>query len=394
MSARTIHPFPARMAPELAINALPPISGKPITVMDPMCGAGTVLSAAVAIGHRAIGFDLDPLAVAMSRVASTHVDAWLLAAAGSEVASRAGRFRSIIWPWDDDETTQFAEFWFGIDQRIQLAHLARAITAVEDDSIRNALYVALSRMIVTKSPRASLAADTAHSRPHRVQLTSDFDVIGGFRQSVLELCRLIDKRVVRKPAVVRLGDARILPTVKDGEVDLVITSPPYLNAIDYMRGHRLALIWHGYSIAALRNIRSASIGAERKIDEPAENDVKKLLAVVLSDIANPSALPAGAVERYAHDLCLLAAQLGRVTRVGGSVVAVVGNSTIKSNFIRNDKIFEGALEMFGFELFDRFERPLPENRRYLPISTKSKSLALESRMRTEVVLSMRNRGQK
>ena len=57
-----IHPFPARMAPEIAlseINNLPTSS----TILDPMMGSGTVLRVGSTNGHHVIGRDLDPLAV-------------------------------------------------------------------------------------------------------------------------------------------------------------------------------------------------------------------------------------------------------------------------------------------------------------------------------------------
>jgi DNA modification methylase len=51
--------------------------------------------------------------------------------------------------------------------------------------------------------------------------------------------------------------------MRRNSVDAVLTSPPYLNAIDYMRGHRMSLVWLGHSLTELRHIRSNSIGAER-----------------------------------------------------------------------------------------------------------------------------------
>lgn len=49
-----IHPFPARMAPGIALAALKP-SDKPLTVLDPMVGSGTVLAVAASKGHKVIG---------------------------------------------------------------------------------------------------------------------------------------------------------------------------------------------------------------------------------------------------------------------------------------------------------------------------------------------------
>ena len=64
---RPLHPFPARMAPEIAFEALSSLPEGSL-VLDPMCGSGTVLQQSLIHGHQAIGFDKDPLAVLISRV--------------------------------------------------------------------------------------------------------------------------------------------------------------------------------------------------------------------------------------------------------------------------------------------------------------------------------------
>src|SRR3954467_123105 len=69
-----IHPFPARMAPGIALEALGD-SKVPLRVLDPMAGSGTVLAVARAKGHRAFGVDLDPLAVLLAGVWTRTVDA-------------------------------------------------------------------------------------------------------------------------------------------------------------------------------------------------------------------------------------------------------------------------------------------------------------------------------
>jgi SAM-dependent methyltransferase len=178
MSARTIHPFPARMAPEIALSAIPVKGSTELTVLDPMCGSGTVLSVALSRGHRAIGIDIDPLAVMMSRVAVNSIDTKELLEAAAQVMSLSGNAPGIP-PWGDDrETDAFVNYWFGAKQRRDLITLAWSVQAQASDEIRLALQVAISRIIVTKSPMASLARDTSHSRPHRILSSSEYDVLG------------------------------------------------------------------------------------------------------------------------------------------------------------------------------------------------------------------------
>lgn len=388
MGARTIHPFPARMAPDIAIDHLGSTADEELVVLDPMCGSGTVLAAATTRGHSARGFDVDPLAVLMSSVATHAVDTEEVIAEAERVCALA-RESSVDTPrWNDPETQKFAEYWFAAPQRRQLNRLSRELDKVDDDVVRRALHVALSRTIITKAPKASLAADTSHSRPHRVVTESSYDVYRGFESSVASLKKLLDERSIVGPVEVRRGDARALD-LPDSSVDLVITSPPYLNAIDYLRGHKMSLIWFGHTIPELRKIRSNSIGAERALDGNALKQVEDMVQYIKDSVDAPEQLPMATITRYAHDLALFSHELNRVCKTGSEVVTVIGNSTLRGNYIQNDVLVRKAYEHSGFLIAARTERELPENRRYLPVRTANFESSMAKRMRTEVVLTVK-----
>lgn len=388
MGARTIHPFPARMAPDIAIDHLDSIEGETeLVVLDPMCGSGTVLAAAAERGHAARGFDVDPLAVLMSSVATRAVDTGAVVAECERICAHA-RASSVDEPrWDDAETQKFAEYWFAATQRVQLNRLSRELDEVSDEAVRQALQVALSRIIVTKAPKASLAADTSHSRPHRVATESSYDVYRGFEGSVANLTKLLDQRSMVGQVKVSRGDTRALD-LPDASVDLIITSPPYLNAIDYLRGHKMSLIWFGHTIPDLRKIRSNSIGAERALDGEAHKQVDDMVSFIENAANDPSKLPLATIMRYAHDLALFSRELHRVCRQGAEVVTVIGNSTLRGNYIQNDVLVRQAYEGAGFSVRERTERELPENKRYLPVRTTNVASSMAKRMRTEVVLTV------
>lgn len=376
------------MAPEIALTAIPERDAEPLTVLDPMCGSGTVLSVAMQRGHNAIGVDIDPLAVMMSQLTVSPVSSVQLAEVSRAVVAGT-RGSAGEPPWgDDEETERFVDYWFGDTQKRDLIALTSSITALSAGVDRLALQLAVSRIIVTKSPQASLAADTAHSRPHKVRLTSDYDVIGGFERSVAQLSRLLEKRVHSGSARVTLGDARTLESVADESVDLAVTSPPYLNAIDYIRGHKLALVWFGHSVADLRERRSASIGAERGLGTQSTDVVRAILELIEEDATEKSRLRRGMIERFAQDCVGFATELGRTLRAGGRAVLVVGNSTLRGNYIRNDAIAQQAMEHAGFALTGRYERGIPPTSRYMAIGAAAGESSITRRMRSEVVLTM------
>ena len=94
------------------------------------------------------------------------------------------------------------------------------------------------------------------------------------------------------------------------------------------------------------------------------------------------------VERFAHDCVGFAGQLHRTLKPGGTAVLVVGNSTLRGNYIKNSAITQTAMESMGFSLADWRERDIPPSRRYMAINAKDAASSITKRMRTEVVLTM------
>lgn len=388
--SRPIHPFPARMAPELAIREIARL--REGTVLDPMAGSGTVLREASDRGHHAVGYDVDPLAVLMVRVWTTPVSDAAIERTVKCVLRSALRASEVNLPWidRDKETLDFTRYWFGLKQRRRLRRLAWAIGSHSrgaNDSTRRALDVlrlALSRIVVTKHTGASLGRDVSHSRPHRTLDSSPYEVLEGFERAVASLRKTLQDEPPLGHVSMRCGDARSL-RLRGRSVDLVLTSPPYLNAIDYLRGHRLSLVWLGYSIKELRAIRSGSIGSERAGPSVRTPEVVATIRDAMVQSGEVGARQSRMIERYAHDLSRLMRVTQRVLKSRGRAVFVVGNSCVRGTFIRNSAGVVAAGQLAGLRLVSQVERELPESKRYLPLGGANNE-ALEKRMRTESVL--------
>lgn len=390
MRYRAVHPFPARMAPEIALETIGSLKSNS-TIVDPMCGSGQVLREALQQGHKAIGFDIDPLAVLMSRVWTVPLATSVLINKGESVIEKAEELQedNIYLPWidDDEETSRYIDFWFGSSQKDQLRKLAYFL-AGKHGPINHALQLAVSRTIITKKVGASLAWDVSHSRPHRTKAKNNYDVIAGFRSAVSRIASEVGRIPRCSDSAVFLGNARRLGRVPDRSVDAVITSPPYFNAIDYLRGHRLALVWLGYRLSRLRQIRSRSLGREKILRRRRLNsqDAEILDNVVL--IEGMGKTTESHIKRYFFDLRMVMTEISRILQPKGQVVMVVANSSIRGKTLDNALIIRTIGKSLGLIQVKCVEREIPSNRRYLPPPDATEQESLRKRMRFESVLTL------
>jgi SAM-dependent methyltransferase len=388
-----VHPFPARMAPGVALQAVTNCQA-PLRVLDPMMGSGTVIALARSQGHQAFGIDIDPLAVLISKVWTTAVDKAAVLDKAQEVLSRArvdfaGRSVALAYPQGvDEESRTFVRFWFDDYARRQLASLSSTISRVRDESVRDVLWCAFSRLIITKQAGASRAMDLSHSRPHRVFDYAPVKPFNKFLSAIeLVLKNCIDvKDKGRGPApVVTLADARKLPVEKDS-IDLVLTSPPYLNAIDYMRCSKFSLVWMGHAIPDLQTLRSSSVGAEVRIQ-----DMDVGVWAVISELRLLPRLAARQehiLGRFVFDMYKAIEEAARVLRRGGRAIYVIGENTVRGTFVPNARIVSLVAEFVGLVGERRVTRRLPGNRRYLPPPARDGGdMRLDVRMAREVILS-------
>ena len=377
------------MAPELALHALGLVPEGGL-VVDPMSGSGTVLRHATEQGRLAIGYDLDPLAVLMSRVWTTPVDNEQLEKVYKSVqrSALAADPGAAELPWIDGDrnTLDFIGYWFAKPQADALRCWAWAIAEHSRDGdpveagALDVVRIALSRIIVTKEQCASLARDTSHSRPHRVTTENSYCVHAGLDRAFKIVRGRLNSSPPKAGASVAIGDARAL-ALKDGTADAVLTSPPYLNAIDYMRGHRLSLVWLGHRLSELRATRSSSIGSERASDPGAV--VVAAVKDALGDLSGLHGRHLAMIERYVVDIVAMAGEIRRVLKPGAEATLVVGNSCLKGVFIKNSAAVSKALELTGMAFQEESVRELPSSSRYLPTAEGS---SLAKRMREETVL--------
>lgn len=388
----SIHPFPARMPSSVVEHLVEELTRPGETVLDPMAGSGTTLVVAAQMGRRAIGFDRDPLAVLLARTATQGFDRKRIQDLERQVLERAQELFAIIrlpearrkLPREDQN---FLGYWFPSRSQKQLFALAGAIEELDDGADRDFAWVIFSSLIIAKSAGASFALDISRSRPHKRTEKRIVLPFEGWRLRFMAATRrhsFLDSEPLEDVRI-RVGDARSLPLAED-EIDLVLTSPPYLTAIDYLRGHKFSLVWMGHDLETLRELRGTMMGTERGLwnrDGLSERIEKQLGEVVGANRRQ------AILRRYLSDFRKMLTEVRRVLRPGGLAVLVLGPTIIKSNKPDALPIVSELAASVELDVVASAVRDISAIRRSLPPPSPATDKPLDQRMRQEVLVALR-----
>ena len=400
-----LHPFAARFPYGLPGYFIDALTEPGDTTLDPMCGSGITLLEGWTAGRSVIGVDLDPLARRQAKARTTALRADKVRQAGEAALRQTADLMAGLGahpdPLDavkadmDPATQEFLDYWFFPETQRELACLVLSIREEPDDDLRNLLEVIFSSTIVTKSGGVSRARDLAHTRPHRVSDKAPRRPIPLFASLVERAAAAytaVDRDAVRDCRVVD-GDARSLP-LPDCSVDLIVTSPPYANALDYMRAHKFSLAWLGDPIPSLTKLRREYIGSESagSPQTPPVNQLPAKVEAVVESVAEADATKSRVLRRYFDDMSAAISEMWRVLRPGSATIIVVGASTMRGILVPTHECLAGLARQAGFDVVRVAPRNLDRDRRMMPARNVGSSAAnanatgIERRMHTEYVI--------
>ena len=393
------HPFPARFPPQLPAYFIERLCAPGDVVLDPMFGSGTTILEAVRLHCRAIGCDIDPLARLVAQAKLTHFDALAMLRLGTAVLNDARRrfsmhcrqLDAVLAGRFDAKTRAFVDYWFPPAQQRQLVALLEAIESLAPREARTLLHMVFSSTIIAKSGGVSLARDLAHTRPHRVLEKTPKSALDEFDKRLKLVLASASSGLATAP-----GGARVLAASAEStglaaeSVDLVVTSPPYANnAIDYMRAHKFSLVWLGWKIEELADIRARCLGHDARTPR-SWDDLPEQCERTVCRLAKVDARRAATLRRYFGEMSAVLAESHRVLRPGKAAVFVVGSSNLRGIDVETHKGLAALGVAAGFQLADIGVRRLDRDRRMMPArwANKAGTSRIERRMHEEHVIGL------
>jgi DNA modification methylase len=402
-SLHRFHTYCARFPSEIVEEALEKYTKPGDSVFDPFCGSGTTLVASLVHKRRVTGTDIDTLAGMLAEVKCAPFAPSRYAQWRKQFAIRLTKaFREIVQAWQPVvnpqpgtvcvigslklQIPQFPElnYWFSPQLVVALATIAEVARQCHEPHYERVALVSLSASIIAKWPNTlSFAMDVDHTRPHRreqhftlaqvlktylARLDRSVACLGalheiyrgaGVLNSLSDLSQVVYPHDARKP----------LPTLQEGSQQLVITSPPYFNAVDYPRAHRMSVCWmNGYApadLASRRNYIGLRHAAEFSPDRwlHAHPQIQRLLPVPL---LNHQTVGKKLCAFFA-DLEAVLRQVWRVLSPGGHAVFVIANNVIKGARIESHAVLAALAQALGFVEVEMTPRVIASLHRRFPI---------------------------
>ena len=393
-ASHDVHAFAAKFPPQLPRTFIRGLTAPGALVLDPMMGSGTTVVEALLAGRRGMGLDIDPLALRLSQVKTRplHIDE--LRETGCQVIAQAQALLSdnsvdLKCSQTFDEGTQaFIDYWFLQKTQRELRALTGAIQHVKDSLIRRFLELTFSSIIITKSGGVSLARDLAHSRPHLDRSKDPKNAIEQFATRLQRNIKSIAYIETNDIAAVQLAaDARSMPLM-NGSIDLIVTSPPYANAIDYMRAHKFSLVWFYESVKTLSQLRAQYIGSERTIG--ANNiPLPKGVEGIIRQLVQCDTSKAAILRKYLVEMHAVIAEMYRVLRKDCAAIIVVGPSIMRGINVQTHHCLADIAQAIGFSVVGVVQRLLDRNKRMMPTRFGKKTDSMiEQRMHEEYVIGL------
>ena len=384
-----IHPYPAMMIPQVAGRLIDMYAKPKAVVLDPFCGSGSVLLEAFIRGYDSYGIDINPLSLLISKVKTTPINYKQLQNGLENILEKVSTTKKINSPDFFN-----IDFWFKPRVASKLASLRAAIDLIRDKRIKDFFKVAFSFTV-----RASSNTRNGEFKLYRIDdeklLNFNPDVIGLFKkraQQNIDAMTELWKEFKENETQVNIlnEDARYRTSIKDGLVDIVVTSPPYGDSkttVAYGQFSRLSLQWLGFNGESL-DIDNRSLGGRLDIDNLHLGYSSPNLRYAIDLISRVDNKRAREVLAFYIDLKKCFVELSRVVKKGGFLCMVVGNRTVKGIQLPTDEIVADFGEQAGFRHIETFIRKIPNKRMPSKNSPTNKIGVLGSTMTEEYIVIM------
>ncbi len=352
-----LHKYPAKFFPELPRWLIKRYSQENDQILDPFAGSGTTNVEALLSRRNSVGIDVDPFSRFISRVKVTPLVETELKPAQKALLEAILNYRPSLVAESDLPDFPYRDNWFNKEILLELTYLKKQIKFLDtDDSVKDFFKVCLSSIIRAVSNADDNCTRTViRKKLNKLVRPSD------------ALNRFVKALHVKVPKMVAFSqnypkgiitdfpedmDARNIK-YEANYFDLAVTSPPYVNAVDYPRTHQLEMYWLGFAQDSLTDLKKQNVGTESV--SASHYKLRHEIGIpeadrVMANIFEADPRRAFIAFKYLDDMRKNLIEVYKVLREGGRYIIVVGNNRIRGQLFENWKYLMPIAEDIGFEI--------------------------------------------
>lgn len=308
-----IHRYSGKFIPQIANTALQLLSRPGEVVFDPYLGSGTTALEAMLSGRGCVGVDLNPLAILISKVKTSVIDARTLQTFQRELLASidhaltpqaslfAPRYQGSFQGFENDArySDPWNQKWYQDHVLRQLIRIYDVIESVEDLALRQIAQVSFSDILRRSSNASSRYPNVMYDKKAKKKPLPLHSFQEAFRANIARLSSLSHMFSGRPCPGCRIAlENNISLPLPSGSADAIVTHPPYIAAIPYAEYGCLSLEWLGFD--------SKRLDAELTGGKRQRKDV---------------------VDRFLRDYRLMFAESYRILKPGKFALYMVGNPT-------------------------------------------------------------------
>jgi DNA modification methylase len=302
-STHGLHRYPAKFIPQIPRWAIRNFTSEGDIVLDPFAGSGTTLVEALAEGRTSIGVDLDPMACLISQAKTAKLDPSRLASLSEKLLLISNTAPAVL----EVPLTGVVNFghWFSSDAWSSLQALRSGIDRLElSNDERAFLLVVFSSILRTVSNADDQTQKTYVSGTHSKSPPPVFPTFVKKLSKAIDSANNLNRSRSGSASKIITCSATDMP-LGDGSVDLIATSPPYLDSVDYMYNLMLEYFWLGPEVG---------INSRKDFNERRRQSI-------------------GAKQPYFCNMSNHFVEAARVLKTNGRYVLVVGNSRTQAGMV-------------------------------------------------------------
>ncbi|UCG02207.1 MAG: hypothetical protein JSW11_21775 [Candidatus Heimdallarchaeota archaeon] len=317
------HSYPARFIPQIPYTIYNMfLNSGGSRIFDPFVGCGTSVVEGVLSQNHSGGVDQNPLAILLSRVKTKPLDCEILTKLWKEFhAQFQSEIKSFLFNKEQYTSRKFIFPKRNLSKRFTEDN-TRLISLILDyieneiiyDEFQDFFKVGLSSTISTLTESRNWKKMSIWNT-FRAKIKSMIKIMKEFNLTIADFNNGMQDDI-------KLGDARDLSFIPSATIDCIVTSPPYVNALDYNRIHQYNMSVLGYDY---RRFAKVEIGAHGH------------------HISNRWRL----LTEYFFDMFHTISEMVRIVKLGSVICIVIGDSCLEYERIKSHLHFKKLGELVG-----------------------------------------------